>query len=269
MLVIGENINASNSAVAGAIARRDEDFIANLASAQGASGADFIDVNASSGHGSLKDNVVDMTWLIKTVQSATNKPLAIDSDSPAVIEAALSRYQGDKIIINSVTAEPSRLEPIGPLAAKRRAWLVALAMGAEGIPETAEQRLAACDTIMTNLLRFGVEEEQVLFDPLVLPISVDSTQGLVTLKTIEQIKARFPTARTVMGLSNISYGMPNRKLINRSFLLMATYAGLDAAILDPLDTRTMSVVKVSDILSGKDPLCKAYLRAHRRGAIVE
>ncbi|HEY77569.1 MAG TPA: dihydropteroate synthase [Dehalococcoidia bacterium] len=268
MLVIGEKINATNSAVAEAIARRDDEFIARLASSQDAGGADFIDVNAGSGHGPLQDDATSMAWLVKTVQSATNKPLAIDSDSPRVIEAALGQYRGEQLIINSVTAEPARLEPIGSLAAERHAWLVALAMGAEGIPDTSEKRLAACDTIMAGLLRLGIEPEQVLFDPLVLPIGVDSTQGLVTLKTIEQIKARHPAARTMMGLSNISYGLPNRKLINLAFLQMAAYAGLDAVILDPLDARTMSLVKVADMLNGKDTLCKAYLRAHRKGDIV-
>jgi cobalamin-dependent methionine synthase I len=269
MLVIGEKINATNSTVAEAIARRDEEFITRLASSQDAGGADFIDVNAGSGYGSLKDEAAGMAWLVKVVQLATDKPLAIDSDSPTVIESALGQYRGERLIINSVTAEPTRLEPIGSLAAERHAWLVALAMGAEGIPDTSEQRLAACDTIMTSLLRLGIKPEQILFDPLVLPIGVDSTQGLVTLKTIEQIKARYPAAQTVMGLSNISYGLPNRKLINRAFLQMAAYAGLDAVILDPLDARTMSLVKVANMLSGKDPLCKAYLRAHRKGEIVK
>jgi len=269
MLVIGEKINASNKSVAEAIVNRNEEFVANLARVQTAAEADFIDVNAGTGHGSQQDEAAAMEWLVEVVQAATDKPLAIDSDSRDVIEAALRKYKGERLIINSVTAEPERLESVGSLAAEHRAWVVALTMGAEGVPNNVEQRLAACELIMTHLTRLGMEAEQIFFDPLVLPISVDPGQGLVTLQTIEQIKSSYPDARTVMGLSNISYGLPERKLINRAFLLMAAYAGLDAAILDPLDAKIMSFVKVGDMLTGKDPSCRRYLRAHRKGTIVD
>jgi len=269
MLVIGENINATNRSIAKAIIGRDAEFLTNLAKTQADAGADFIDVNVGTGQQNQEQQAASMEWLVDVVQEATDKPLAIDSDVPRVIEAALRKYQGKKIIINSVTAEPARLESIGPLAAEHQAWLVALAMGAEGIPDSAEQRLAACETIMTNLTQLGVPPEQVLFDPLVLPIAVDSSQGLVTLEALKQIKARFPTARTVMGLSNISFGLPNRALINRAFLLMAAYAGLDAVIINPLDAKAMSLIKVADTLTGKDPMCRNYTRAHRRGIIID
>ncbi len=245
MLVIGERINASNKAVAEAIAERNEDFLVNLAIEQASAGADFIDVNVGSGRGSKQEEVAAIKWLVEIIQAATDKPLAIDSDSPDVIEAALHKYKGERLAINSVTAEPARLATIGSLAAERRALVVALAMGTEGIPDTAEQRLAACELIMKHLTGLGMEAEQIYFDPLVLPIAVDSRQGLITLKTIEHIKFNYPDARTVMGLSNISYGLPKRKLVNRSFLLMAAYAGLDAVIIDPLDAKTMSIVKLA------------------------
>ena len=269
MLVIGENVNASNKAVAEAIAKRDKEFLANLVKAQASSGADFIDVNAGSGNGSLEKAIADARWLVGIVQAAVEKPLAIDSDSPDVIEAALKEYHGERLIINSITAEPARLESIGPLVAERQASVIALAMGTDGIPARVEERMVACERIMAHLTGLGVKAEQVLFDPLVLPIAVDTSQGLVTLKTIERIKARYPDARVVMGLSNISYGLPKRKLVNRAFLLMAAYAGLDAVIVDPLDSKAMSLIKVADMLTGKDPSCRAYLRAHRKGNIVD
>jgi cobalamin-dependent methionine synthase I len=155
------------------------------------------------------------------------------------------------------------------LSAKPDILLVALAMGDAGIPDNVEQRLDACETIMGHVTRMGMKEEQILFDPLLLPISVDPEQGLVTLRTIEQIKKRYPAAGTVMGLSNVSYGLPSRALINRGFLLMAAYAGLDAAIIDPLDAKLMSMIKVADMLNGKDPYCKNYIRSFRKGAIAD
>ena len=269
MLVIGENINASNNVVAEAIAKRDEEFLINLAKAQALAGADFIDVNAGSGNGSLQEATAAIKWLVGIIQVAIEQPLSIDSDSPEVIKAALKEYRGERVIINSITADPARLETIGPLVAERQAWVIALAMGTDGIPARVEERLSACGRIISYLTGLGVEAEQVLFDPLVLPIAVDTRQGLVTLKTIEQIKSRYPDARVVMGLSNISYGLPKRKLVNRAFLLMAAYAGLDAAIVDPLDSKAMSLIRVADMLVGKDSSCRAYLRAHRRGDIVD
>ena len=269
MLIIGENINASNSHVAEAIARRDEEFLVNLAKSQTLAGADFIDVNAGSGHGSLQEATSDIKWLVGIIQAAIEQPLSIDSDSPEVIEAALKEYRSERLIINSVTANPARLETIGPLVAERHACVIALAMGTDGIPARVEERLSACERIMSCLTGLGIKPGQVLFDPLVLPIAVDTGQGLVTLKTIEQIKSRYPDARVVMGLSNISYGLPKRKLVNRAFLLMAAYAGLDAVIVDPLDSKAMSLIKVADMLAGNDPSCRAYLRAHRKGDIVD
>ena len=269
MLVIGEKINASNKSVAEAIDKRDEAFVADLVRAQADAGADFIDVNAGIGHDRRQHETAAMEWLVEIVQATTNKPLVIDSDATDVIEAALYKYRGERLIINSITAEPEKLASIGPLVAEHEAWVVALAMGADGIPDNAEQRLAACELIITYLTGLGIKAEQIYFDPLVLPIAVDSRQGLITLKTIEQIKLRFPDAKTVMGLSNISYGLPKRKLINRAFLLMAAHAGLDAVILDPLDAKLMSSVKVADMLTGKDHLSRNYLRAHRRGTIVD
>ncbi|MFC1901530.1 dihydropteroate synthase [Chloroflexota bacterium] len=269
MLVIGEKINASNRSVGEAIARRDGDFITNLAKAQAEAGSDFIDVNAGAGKSADHNETAAIEWLVEVVAAATDKPLTIDSESPAVIEAAMNKCRGDELMINSVTAESSRLEAVGALAAGRKAKLVALAMGEAGIPDTAEKRLAACDIIMTRLTALGMAPEQIYFDPLVLPVSIDSSQGLVTLETLKQIKSRYPEAKTAMGLSNISFGLPARKFINRNFLLMAAYAGLDAAILDPLDAKIMSLIKVADLLMGKDPYCRSYIKAHRKGVIAD
>lgn len=269
MLIIGERINASNKSVAEAISRKDKDFLQNLVKAQALAGADFIDVNVGNADGLGHNGKETMEWLVNILQETTDKPLAIDSDIPDIIEVALKTYRGERAVINSVTAEPAKLESVGQLAAKYQTWLIGLAMGENGIPNNVEERLSACESIVNYLKQLGVTEERLFLDPLVLPIAVDAKQGLITLKTIEEIKDRYPNSRTVMGLSNISYNIPNRKLVNRAFLLMAVHAGLDAAILDPLDTKIMSLVKVADMLTGKDPLCRSYLRAHRKGTIVD
>ncbi len=208
-------------------------------------------------------------WLVETVQNATDKPLAIDSDVPEVIAAGLKKIRGEKVLINSITAEPGRLAAICPLAAERRAPVVALAMGKEGIPTTVEKRLEACAIIMEYTQRQGIAAGQIYFDPLVLPIGVDESQGKVTLETIKKIKERFPEAKTTVGLSNISYGLPGRRLINRSFLLMAIGAGLDSAFLDPLDGKIMSAVMTARLLEGSDARSRRYMKAYRQGKILE
>jgi len=269
LIVIGEKINASNKSVGEAISNKNQEFLENLAREQDAAGADFIDVNAGVGHGTWENPADAMAWLVDIVQAVTDKPLAIDSDTSAVIEAGLRKYVGETVMINSVNAEPDRLESIGVLAAERNASLVALVMGEGGIPATVEERLSAAESIMGHLIRLGVQEQQVFFDPLVLPISVDTNQGIVTLKTIEGLKSRYPSAKTVVGLSNISYGLPNRGMVNRAFLLMAASVGLDAAILNPLDAKMMSFIRVADMLTGNDPSCKGFIRAHRKGLLVD
>jgi len=269
MLVIGENINATNKSIAEAIISRNEELLANMARSQAAAGADFIDVNAGIGQQSEEEQMQAMGWLVEVVQSATDKPLVIDSDNTKVLEAGLRKNKGDKVIINSTTAEHGRLETVGRLAADYQSWLIALAMGEEGIPETVEKRLEACEKIITYLTKLGIKAEQIYFDPLVLPIAVDAKQAQVTLKTIEEIKSHYPEAKTVIGLSNISYGLPMRKLVNHSFMLMAAYAGLDAVIVNPLDSKMMSLIKVANMLTGKDASCRSYMRAHRAGKIVD
>ncbi|GAI52356.1 unnamed protein product [marine sediment metagenome] len=132
MLVIGENINASNRSVAEAIASRDREFLQNLARAQVVAGADFIDVNSGVGSSSPEYEAVTMEWLVEVVQEVTDRPLVIDSSIPGVIEAGLGKYRGERLMINSVTAEPEKLASIGSLAAEHQAWLVALAMGTKG-----------------------------------------------------------------------------------------------------------------------------------------
>jgi cobalamin-dependent methionine synthase I len=268
MLIIGEKINATSKRVAEAIVNKDAGFIQELARQQVEAGADYVDVNAGTGRG-IDQEISDLKWAIDVLREAVDAPLCLDSSDPQALASATAHYSGTAMIINSVNAEAERLDPVGRVAAEHGAGLIALVMGEGGIPRTVEERIAAADLIMDHLKRLGIEQEQVYFDPLVLPISVDTDQGLVTLQTIEQIKSRYPSAKTVVGLSNISYGLPQRGIVNRSFLLMAAAVGLDAAILDPTDARMMSMVRVSDMLTGKDPACKGFIKAHRRGMLAE
>lgn len=151
----------------------------------------------------------------------------------------------------SVTAEQEKLETILPLAKEFNSAIIALAMGEEGISSKAEKRLKACRKIAESTQKHGIALRKLYFDPLALSIAADTCQGLITLETLKGIKSQLPEAKTTLGLSNISFGLPGRSLINRSFLLMAIYAGLDSAILAPLDKKLMSAIKAGEMILGR------------------
>jgi len=263
MIVIGEKINATRKAVKAIIQERDLDALLDLARRQAQGGAGYIDVNVGTGVGSVEDEMESMKWAVTAIQKEVDKPLCVDSADPAVLEAGLEAREGRPSMINSTKAEEGHLNRIVPLAARYEASLVGLTMDESGIPKTAGERIAAGEKIARACRSHGVPLENVLFDTLVMPVSTDITQGLVTLDTVRGIKERFPQAKTVLGVSNISYGLPARGRLNAAFLIMAVYAGLDAAIIDPLDEELMAAVKAAEVLAGKDRHCRKYLRAFR------
>jgi cobalamin-dependent methionine synthase I len=268
MLIIGERINATSKRVAEAIAQRDARFLQELARNQVDAGAHYLDVNAGRGHGSEQE-VEDLKWAIDTVQAAVDVPLAIDSSDHQAIAAALSHYRGKTAIINSVNAEEEKLKALLPLALEHQADVIALAMDDSGVPSDVDGRLRACDRILERAAAYRLPAERIFLDPLALPLSVDTDQGMVTLRTLEQIKARYPHTRTTLGLSNVSYGLPLRGVINRALLLMAMYVGLDSVILDPLDARLMARIRAAQVVLGKDPFCKNYLKDYRKGRLQD
>lgn len=264
MIVIGEKINGSLPGVKGIIQERDKKGLLELAERQRAAGVDFIDVNVGTGVGSREDEIISMEWAIKIIQDELDVPISIDSADPAVLEVGLRTRNGRPSLINSANAEKRSLEEVVPLAGRYNSPLVGLAMDETGIPKTAGDRIRACERIAEACDRNGVVMDNLFLDPLVVPISTDIKQGIVTLTTLTEIKKRFPNAKTVLGVSNVSYGLPARAKLNTAFLHMAVYAGLDAAIIDPLDNDMLSAVRTAEALVGKDRHCRRYSRAFRK-----
>jgi cobalamin-dependent methionine synthase I len=263
MLIIGEKINASLGRVKTIMESRDAPGLLEFAREQTSAGADYIDVNVGTGLGSQEDEVEAMTWAVETIVNELDTPICIDSADPTVLEAGL-KAKGDRTaLVNSAKAEQGSLQDVVALAKRFEAPLVGLAMDEKGIPRTAEERLNACKQIAAVCESASFPMEMVYFDPLALPISTDINQGLVTLETIRQIKEKFPGAKMVLGLSNISFGLPERGRMNCAFLQMAALAGLDAAIADPLDRELMLAVKTANVLLGRDRHCRKYMRAFR------
>jgi 5-methyltetrahydrofolate--homocysteine methyltransferase len=271
VLIVGERINSSMKKVQQAIESKDSDFIMSEVKNQVEAGADVIDLNAGAFIGSETE---DLVWLIDTADKILDKKarIAIDSVNPKAIIAALDeleklerRSDDNKPIINSVTAEEEKLREILPLVKQYDAQLVGMCMGEQGIPNSAQERCDMGNKILDEAEKIGIPAEDLYLDALVMPISTDVTKGKLTLDTIKLLKELTPTPNTIVGLSNISYGLPMKPLINQTFLAMALVMGLDAALLNPLDKRLMAMLKAGDTILGRDDFCMKYITAYRNG----
>ncbi len=261
MIIIGEKINGTRKQVARAISERNRIYIESLAVSQSEAGAAYLDVNAGTHPDREAD---DLLWLVSVVQGSVDTPLCLDSANPAALAAALEAARNTPLI-NSISGEPDRLENILPLVAKYKCSVIALAMSDQGIPESSEARMKIIREVMKAISEQGIAYERVYLDPLVMTVATNNNSGLITLETIRAMRADFPDAHITMGLSNLSFGLPARKYLNRGFLALAMEAGLDSAIVDPTDRELMAAIKATEVVLGRDRHCLNYIRAYREG----
>ncbi len=266
MLIIGEKINSSRKNIKEMVESKNKEFIQELAQKQVEGGAQMLDLNI----GTIRKNEPEnMKWLVKIVQEAVNIPLCIDSPNHEAIMLGLEVYDWNKgkALINSVTAEKEKLELILPLVKKYKCSVVALTMNEQGIPQNSKERFKIADELIKKLNGEGILTEDIYIDPLTLPVSANIQHSDIVLETLRRIKDSYPEVKTIIGLSNISYGLPERRLINQAFVVLAMAFGLDAAILDTTDQKIMVLIKATDLLLGKDEFCKQYLQAFREGRL--
>ena len=259
MIIVGELINASRKSVAAAIENQDEPTIQKIAAEQFENGAHYIDVNAGVFVGKEPEY---MQWLVSTVQEAVKVPCSIDSPDPKAIESALSVHKGTAMI-NSISLEKKRYDALLPIVAGTDLKVVALCMSDEGMPKTVDDRMLIADKLINGLLQHNVPLDNIYVDPLVQPIATDTRFGYEFLQAIEKIVTTFKGVHTLCGLSNISYGLPERKFLNQAFMIMAIAKGLDGAIVNPSDKRMMACIVAAEALIGKDEFCGDYLSAYR------
>jgi len=261
MRIIGEKINGTRQRVAQAIEERDAALIRDLAVRQAEAGAAWLDVNAGT-HQSREPD--DLMWLVETIQSVVEVLLCLDSANPQALASAIQVVERTPMI-NSISGEPQRLEGILPLVAERGCPVIALAMDDKGIPETCEGRMKVVRKVMEAARASGVPDDSVYLDPLAMTQATNTDSALITLDTMRAIRQEFPDAHLIMGLSNISFGLPARSYINRAFLTLALAAGLDCAILDPLDREMKAALIAAELVLGYDRHCLNYTRAYRAG----
>ncbi|MBN1310072.1 MAG: dihydropteroate synthase [Anaerolineae bacterium] len=265
MQIIGEKINGTRKRVAQAIAERDADFIKSLALRQVEAGSAWLDVNAGTPPDREPD---DLVWLIETIQPVIDIPLCLDSANLKALQTAVEVV--DKTpLINSISGEPERLKGVLPLIAKHDCQVIALAMDEKKIPETSERRLEIIGRVLAETRAAGVPDEHVYCDPLALTLATNADSAVVAFQTMHAIKKHFPAVHLTIGLSNISFGLPARKYVNRTFLTLAMQAGLDSAILDPLDRDMQAAILATELVLGRDEHCLNYVRASRAGAFDE
>lgn len=263
--VIGERINPTGKKLfKEALRKGDMDYIINEAIAEVEAGADILDVNVGLPE---IDEAETMVRVIKEIQSVLpNTPLQIDSSNPIVIEKALRIYNG-KAIVNSVNGENKVLDSILPIVKKYGALVVGLTLDEKGIPNSAEERFAIAEKIIARAKEYGIDKENILIDCLTLTAAAQQKEVRETIKAVSMVK-KILTVKTVLGVSNVSFGLPERKILNRTFLAAALGAGLDLPIINPLDKDMMDTVKASKVLWSMDIGAALYIDCFKDAAQV-
>jgi cobalamin-dependent methionine synthase I len=261
MKIIGEKINGTRKKVAQAIAGRDAVAIQDLAIRQTNAGAAWLDVNAGT-HPQREPE--DLSWLVDTIQAVVDTPLCLDSANPNALKTAIAKTRKTPLI-NSISGEADRLENILPIVAEYSCPVIVLAIAEKKIPDSSEKRFEVIARVVETARLRGVPEANLYIDPLAMTLSTNNRSALVAYETMQMVRQAFPDAHLTIGLSNISFGLPARSFINRYFLSLAIQAGLDTAILDPLDREIQAAILTTEMLLGRDPHCMNFIRASRKG----
>lgn len=263
MLIVAERINSSRKAISQAITAKDADFIRSEAKAQADAGADYIDVNAGS---FVEQEAEYLCWLAEAVQGVTELPLCIDSPNPEAIAATLEVVKRPAML-NSISLEERRMAGMMPLVKKHRTKIVALCQSDEGMAATASDKVKIAEQMVEALTKEGIALSDIYIDPLLYPIATDTQSTLAVLEAIEKIMQLFPGVHTICGMTNVSFGLPVRKLLNRTFLVAAMSYGLDSAIIDPTDHELMAGLVAAEALLNRDEFCSRYIKAYREGKL--
>ncbi|MTI56643.1 dihydropteroate synthase [Geosporobacter ferrireducens] len=261
MYIVGELINASRKVIGQAIKEQSSEYIRQIAREQEEAGADYIDVNAGI---FVEEEAECLEWLVKNVQAAVDLPCCIDSPSAAALERGLAAHTKGIPMINSISLEKDRYDQVMSIVRNTDLRIVALCMSDKGMPQTRKERVTIADELVNKLVQNGVKIENIFLDPLVQPIGTNDSFGVEFINAVEDIRSAFPEVHFMCGLSNISFGLPDRKYMNSIFAVMAIAKGLDGLMINPLDKKMMANIIVAETLAGKDKSCKNYLKAFRK-----
>lgn len=263
MIIIGERINSTKKSIAKAVLARDAAFLQEEAQKQVDAGATILDANC--GTLPAEEEPAALEWLIETIQAVTGVPLCIDSPNPDALARGLAVHKNGKPLINSISGESERYKRVLPLVKEYQAAVVALGMDDRGIPTTYDAALTVGVKLVDDLLAAGLAVEDIYFDPLLRSVATSGETVLDTLRLMNAIAAKYPGIHVTCGLSNVSHGLPERRHLNRAFLVLGIQHGLDAPIIDPTDPVARSLIYATNALLCKDKFCLSYTRAFRQG----
>lgn len=262
MIIIGERINGTRKNIKEAIEKKNKEFIKKEIKNQIDCGADYIDLNAGIGKGREREKE-DMKWLIETLYEMENFPICIDSSDPDVIDFALSLIKTQDKMINSINGEREKIEKLIPVIKKYpESKIICLTMDENGIPSDYRKRIEIAGNLIKILNDAGIKNENIFIDCLVEPVSVNTENAKIFLNALKGVKEKFDV-KTTCGVSNVSFGLPNRKIINKYFLAFCIYEGLDSAIIDPTIFDIREAIFLAELLTGKDEFCMNYIRMCR------
>ena len=261
MIIIGEKINGAIPSVAQAIAEKDEGHIKNLAITQSEAGSSFIDVCAST---DVSIELETMKWLIDLVQEVTDTPIAVDSPDGEICAKSIEFCKRPGLI-NSVSMEGDKIEKVFPLIADTKWECAALLCDDTGIPQSGEQRLKVFADIMEQAKEYKIDPSRLHIDPLVEMLCTSEDGINTVIEVIKEIKRQYPTIHVTGGASNISFNLPARKFVNQAFLVVAMWAGMDSAIINPLHKHMMGLIYATEALMGNDEYCMEYIEGYREG----
>ena len=264
MIMIGEKINGAIPSTAKAIAERNAAYILELVEIQEAAGADYLDVCAGT---KPEEELEALSWLIDVVQSKATKPICIDSPDPYILREVFPKLKHPGLV-NSISLEGEKCDVLLPLLQESPQWgVIALCCDNTGVAEKAEEKVKNAFLLLEKAAEYGISPDRVHIDPLVLALSAVNDSALQFTQAIRCIKEKYPTVHVTAALSNISYGMPVRKLVNTNFLALCMQAGLDSIIADPTNRDVSSTILAVDALLNKDRHCRKYNQAYRAGKI--
>ncbi|MBA4388135.1 MAG: methyltetrahydrofolate--corrinoid methyltransferase [Verrucomicrobia bacterium] len=265
MLVIGERINGMFTGIGNAIAAKDKKPVHEMAEKQAAAGADLLDINVGTRVPKAERPAV-MQWLVETTREVSDKPLSIDSPSLEVVRCGLvAACRKGKAIINSTTGQQDKLTAFMGLAKEFEAGIIGLSIDEKGVASTAEAKTEIGMRTIAAAMEAGLDVSNVYLDPIILPINCNQLAPGIVLETIRQFKMLSdPAPHVVVGLSNLSQGASERPLINRTFLVMAIAAGLDASIHDPMDEELTNAMVTAELLLSKTIYSDSFLKAYRQ-----
>ena len=258
MIIIGEKINGSIPSAGKAIAERNEEWIRHLARIQEDANADYLDCCASVNVNELET----MKWMLDIMQDETPTKICVDSPDPKVCVDALP-FCKKPGLVNSVSLEGDKIDVIFPAIADTKWNVVALLSGEQGIPSSVEERMVNFDKLMEQAAKYGIAANRIFVDPLVEGLATNQESLLTFAAVCREIKAKFPQIHITSGLSNISFGLPVRKMLNMAFMTLAMQAGMDSAIVDPTNRDMMGIIYATDALLGNDDFCVEYISAYR------